>query len=157
MTTTFSELFGEKVYPKLTNGCYPMILTGIGTPVETKNALGEAVQYLPLRLEVVETGRPVVFNMFADNFKSFFISPIQSQIDPDNQKEWTSISDFIHELIQDKTVLNVWVERVTYISKDGEKSTTNYTFFEPTKKTNLTSSQENAPQVQEAALSEINF
>ena len=134
MATLFNDLLNEKVYPKLVNGMYPMILTGIGTPVKTKNALGEETEYVPVRLEVIETGRPVVYNVFASQFKSFFISPIQTQIDPDNQREWATAGELIRELIETKAPLNVWVERVTYIGSQGEKTTTNYTFFEPTKK-----------------------
>ena len=133
--TIFNELFAEKVYPKLTDGMHIMTLTGIGTPIDTKNSKGVETQYLPIRLEVVATGRPVVTNVFADSFKPFFISPIQSQLDTTNTKEWESNMIFIQELIENKTPLQVWVERTTYISPTkGEQTTTNYHFFEPVKK-----------------------
>lgn len=133
---TFNELLNEKVYPRLTDGKHTMFLTGIGTPVTTKKSTGEETQYLPVRLEVTETGRPVVTNIFADSFKGFFINPIQAQLDPDNEGAWgISASELIKDLIENQRPLNVWVERVTYIGTQGEKTTTNYTFYEPKKQT----------------------
>lgn len=131
--TTFNELFNAPVYPKLQDGLNKVIITGIGTPVDTKKSTGEPTQYLPVRMEVVATGRPVVHNVFIDQFIPFFISPIQNQIDPNGK--WDKTQDFINELLSEKIELDCWVERTTYISAKGTKSTTNYNFFEPAPKT----------------------
>lgn len=152
---TFNELLNEKVYPRLTDGKHKMILTGIGTPVTTKKSTGEETQYIPIRLQVVATGRPVVTNIFADSFKGFFISPIQAQLDPNNEKEWgITALEFINDLIENQTPLDVWVERVTYIGAQGERTTTNYTFFEPKKQ--IAPSQ-TASQPNEASEEDIPF
>ena len=153
--TTFENLLNEKVYPRLTDGKHRMILTGIGTPVTTKKSTGEETQYLPIRLQVVETGRPVVTNIFADSFKGFFINPIQTQLDPNNEKEWgISASEFINDLIENQTPLDVWVERVTYIGSQGERTTTNYTFYEPKKQA---ASSQTASHPNEATEEDISF
>ena len=152
---TFNELLNEKVYPRLTDGKHKMILTGVATSVTTKKSTGEETEYLPIRLEVVATGRPVVTNIFADSFKGFFINPIQAQLDPNNEKEWgITTSEFIKDLIENKTQLDVWVERVTYIGAQGERTTTNYTFFEPKKQ--VASSQTNS-HPNEATEEDISF
>lgn len=142
--TTFNDLFNQKVYPKLQDGLNKVIITGIGTPVDAKKKDGSPTQYVPVRMEIVETGRPVVHNVFVDQFISFFVSPIQNQIDPDGT--WESVMSFIQELISEKTQLDCWVERVTYIGASGAKSTTNYNFFEPAPKPQTNASTEAAPE-----------
>lgn len=142
--TTFNELFNAPVYPKLQDGLNKVIITGIGTPVDAKKKDGSPTQYLPIRMEVVATGRPVVHNVFIDQFIPFFISPIQNQIDPNGK--WDKTQDFINELLSEKIELDCWVERVTYVGASGAKSTTNYNFFEPAPKPQTNASTEAAPE-----------
>lgn len=140
--TTFNELFKAKVFPKLTEGLNVMILKGFGSPVETTNSKKEPTSYIPVKLGIVWSGRIVTYNVFADQFQGRFLSPIQSQINPENDRQWESAEELFNEIIANKTPLNCWIERVTYLSATGERTTMNFNFSEPKVKPVTTQSTE---------------
>lgn len=125
-----TEFFATKLYPLLTNGKHTVIITAYKAPVETEKKDKSKTYYVPISMQL-ETGRPITYNVFEDQWLGRFIGPIQTQVNPDNDQVWESQGEFLNDLIENKTPIDCWLEKVNYLSATGVKTTWNYNFAEP--------------------------
>lgn len=126
----FKKLFEQTLYPSLKEGKQSVIILELGHAQTTKNKLQEEVEYLPIKIQIVDTGRPVIFNVFESQFMSRFINPIQRQVNPEGK--WDTIAAFISELIEGPIALDCWVTRNEFLDSKGViRSQMDFNFFEP--------------------------